>query len=550
MKTSKKQNFVHTFAVNLFMVVVIVITPWYSYDSINIPKVTLLVLFGGVGMIYILTNFKYVFLQRSITIKAIVTSSILSFLLTFTMSDTPFVQQLYGREGRSNGLLTYISLLVVLLVFSNLNLEAISIKLNQKIAVAGLFVIIYSYFQVAGLDPFNWQTQNLQMFATLGNPNFLSSYIGIAMIPIMIMLIGIFQIKSKLAKSILCVAVFATIINLIYLSKSYQGYFVVASALASWLLIYTVKLKNKIWFIIILLASLTGFAISLFGLLNRGFLSSILYKGSITSRGDFFRAAVEMGRSNWVNGLGFDSFSDYYLKFRDDVATGRPNGEFTDSAHNYFLDIFANFGVPFLVIYLLITLITLKVFIYRLRKPELDFKLISIFTVWLGLQLQSLISPTNFVFSILIFSISGLLIGDQKVVSEVIEPIKISKMSNFAIVIGVVISTLLMGPLINRDHKILVAYNGDSAEKVISAINLYPKSTVSYNRVLPILVRSNLNRETLDVARNAANFNKRSSLPNYLILTSDLSSKIEKIQAYNNLREIDPNNNFILSLKP
>ena len=550
MKIKKNQNFVQAFAINIFFFVAITISPWYSYDSFNIPKITLLVLFGGVGIVYIIRNFKSVFLQQNKKIKLIVVGSIISYIITFAMSDAPFVQQFYGREGRSNGLLTYISLIIILLIFSNLNLNTTITKLNYRIALSGVIIISYSYLQVIGIDPFKWNTPNLQMFSTLGNPNFLSSFVGLALVPIIISIFKLNTPKSNIFKYLLSIIIFLLILNLIYLSRSYQGFFVVAGGILTFLLIYAVKIKNKIGFFIILAITIFGFLFSLAGLLNSGPLSRVLYKASITSRGDFFRSAFEMGKSNWASGVGFDSFGDYYLEFRDINAANRSNGEFTDTAHNYFLDIFANFGIFFLLVYLALSLLTLISFVRLIKEKELDFNLLSIFIIWLGVQLQSLISPTNFIFSILIFSISGLLIGRKNISNNDLSLTQIYKSTKLNLFLGLSISISIMLPLIQRDHAILSAYNGKSAENVISAMDKFPKSIISYNRTILILEKSGLTQATFEMARKAIDFNPRSSLTHYIILTSALSTFDEKVMAYKNLINLDPNNEYIRKLQP
>jgi len=550
MKIRKSENLVDIFAINLFFLVAISISPWYSYDSFNIPKITLLVMFGAIGSIQILANFKFAFLFKNNAIKVISIFSILSFLITLIKSNAPMVQQIYGREGRSNGLLAYVSLIIIFVYFSNFELKNVSIKLNKRIALSGIIILSYSYLQLVGVDPFKWKTPNLQMFSTLGNPNFLSSFAGLVLVPFLLILFQICSDKNKLLRNILCSFIFTAVFFLIFMSKSYQGFFVAFCCLLSILIIYTLKFNHKNIFISALLVTIFGFIFSFAGVLNKGPLAGILYKASVTSRGDFFRSGFEMGKSNWISGVGIDSFGDYYLAFRDVTAANRLNGEFTDSAHNYFIDIFANFGVIFLLLYLSITLITLIKFIQIIKQENFNLNIATLFAVWLGLQLQSLISPTNLVFNILIFSISGLVIGSKKLENKSATQGNNYRSVTVPFVIGLSVTALIMLPIIQRDHAILNAYNGNSAENVVRAMDRFPKSINSYNRTLLILNKSGLTQLEIQMAREAINFNPRSSLPHLIILKSPLSTKDEKLQSYNRLLMLDPNNSYIRELKP
>jgi hypothetical protein len=78
----------------------------------------------------------------------------------------------------------------------------------------------------------------------------------------------------------------------------------------------------------------------------------------------------------------------------------------------------------------------------------------------------------------------------------------------------------------------------------------FPKSIVSYNRTILILEKSGLTQATFEMARKAIDFNPRSSLTHFIILTSALSTYDEKVMAYKNLINLDPNNEYIRKLQP
>lgn len=125
------------------------------------------------------------FLNLPYVSKILIFGFLFTYVITFTLSDSPWQQQLYGRENRRNGLLTYLSLLLLFLVFHLLPYTKNLKVFINRISLAGVIVILYSILQLLGLDPFKWDSVNLHFFSTLGNPNFLSAYIAIVAIPIL-----------------------------------------------------------------------------------------------------------------------------------------------------------------------------------------------------------------------------------------------------------------------------------------------------------------------------------------------------------------------------
>jgi O-antigen ligase len=541
-----KKNLIQSFALNLFPVTSILITPFYSFESVNLPKFVLLVIFSGFAIIYLFGNFKQVKSTVGIYSRIFLIGFLISMVITFFSSETPWVQQMYGREGRRNGALTFLSLLIVFVIFHQINFEKFKKIYSNKIALSGIFMSIYSFLQLLGLDIFKWESVNLHFFGTLGNPNFLSAFLAITSIPVLILLNSFCYKLPKFLNYIILSVALTFIAYLIIRTRSFQGYIALGAVLLICILIWLGKHNKKRKLLPLIFVSVLVIFITLAGVLNIGPLSSILYKSSIASRGDFFRAAVNAGNANVISGLGFDSFGDYYLTYRDSKAGSRVGAEYTDSAHNYFLDIYANFGLIALIMYAFLTFIVLLKFLHLLRSNNFDKYTTSIFASWVGLQLQALVSPMNIVFLILIFSISGFIISNND--SDVSSGYDKKQMLNLGI--GVAIAGLIVIPPIQREHLILVANQKASVEQLIIALEKFPKSTTGYNRTLLLFDQNNLNKESLTVARKALEFNKRTYTAYVVIITSPYTTRDEKIQAYNMLKTLDPKNPQLLPLSP
>jgi O-antigen ligase len=542
---AKKQNIVHSFALNLFLIASAIVTPFYSFESINLPKFVALIFFGCTTFIFISLNLKTTLFTLPRISKILIFGFITTYFFVFIASDTPWQQQLYGRENRRNGLLTYFCLILLFIIFHSLPFAKYLKKFVNRISIAGIFVIAYSILQLLGADPFKWDSVNLHFFSTLGNPNFLSAYIAIVTIPILSMIYISLKSVQSFVRLLSILIALAIILYLIFRTFSYQGYVSLFASLSVYLLIILYKMKKPVLILITFLSIATCSLIALAGTLNNGPLAKILYKSSVTSRGDMFRSAINTGNSNLLSGTGFDSFGDYYLLYRDEVAGSRSNAEFTDSAHNYFLDLYATQGFFGLTFYVLLTTATLVAFIKIFKSKESPNLVAVLFSSWVAVQVQSLVSPTNFLFSILIFSISGFVIGATSPKEETHK----SKSNKIALVLGFILSLIISFSAISRENQILVANQKGLPDKYITALEIFPKSTVGYSRAINLFAQAGLEDQALEISRKAIRFNERTPAAHVVIFTSTLSSEEEKVIAYKTLLELDPMNPNLKNLR-
>ena len=542
------------FTLNLLLIIPLAISP-FSLDAFMIPKVTIFVIYGCIALFYLTLNFKKIYIKTDLRLKILFLLFSVVTMFSFISSKTPWEQQFYGREGRNNGLVVFISLLLLMILSAQINIFNFKQKINNYIAASSLVVLVYSCLQLLGLDPITWDTINIKMFSTLGNPNFLSAFLASSLVPVLIY-INSHKVLASMRKDLKLFLIF--LISLVYgyivfKSKSYQGSIIVILSLLLLVILLSYKFKKRVFTIMSSIVFFLVVVIGSLGTLNLGPLGSILYKSSVISRGDFYRSAVKMGNDNWLHGVGIDGFGDYYLAYRDSVAASRSNAEYVDTAHNYFLDFFTNMGVGGLVLYISLILLTLVGFIKLLRKSTFDIYIVAIFIFWIGIQIQSLISPTFLVFLMYNFAFAGFVLNNTKnqELKNDVKPFFKSNANKISVVLGLVLAISILLPFIEKDRSLLIAQRGDNLESVLTAAGSFPKSIVTYNRIMQALANAGPpNQIILEVAREAVLFNPRTLPGQFTIMTSEYSSNEEKQFAYRVLVDLDPNNPIVEKYKP
>ena len=290
--------------------------------------------------------------------------------------------------------------------------------------------------------------------------------------------------------------------------------------------------------------------------LGHGPFSKYLYKASVESRGDFWRSAFSMANENPFFGVGLDTFGDRYLEYRDQVAANHSFAEFTDSAHNYFLDYAAQGGYLLALLYLITTILVVFSFINIQRKSRVFHKeLVAIFCAWLALQSSFLISPMSIPLMLWSTIFAGAIIGISGSfnLNDLTQTIEASHRleSNIKPLRTIFLTMILVFPLFNTDRTFLKSLNNSDGDLGIKVVEMFPRSVSRYFTVGKLFWESGQNQASLQVARSAVKFNYNSINSWGLILVNPAASYEERVQAKKRILELDPYNkevpDFVIS---
>jgi O-antigen ligase len=387
------------------------ITPSINYDPINLIKLVILATIGLACFGIVLGEFKSSVAPLPKLFLISVFAFLCSLFISFVFSGAPLSQQLWGSFGRNTGLLTYISLVGVLLSASTIRSREFSEKLIWSLIFTNIPMAVYCIIQIAELDPVAWSSY--EPFGTLGNVNFLSAFLGMCATAS-----SLLTLKKNLETSKRLWLLLLTLINvfIIIQTESIQGLIVFASGVAvgAFFLVRDYSQGRSslfsISYLVAMLISGVMFALALF---NQGPLAKFIFQQTLVFRLDYMRAAVEMMKEKPFTGVGLDSYGDWYRSSRDIFAAFRTSlNRTSNTAHNIFLDVGSNVGVLGLIAY--VGFIAMVAF-YSMRKlfssKDLDLAHTIIFSVWVGYLVQSLASINQIGVGIWGWIFSGALLG-------------------------------------------------------------------------------------------------------------------------------------------
>jgi len=383
-----------------------------TQDPFNAPKFWVLLIgaawLSGYLISYLRENKKN--LQGIISRSVALIILFISFLtVSMIMSKNNFIA-LFGENMRKNGYLTYLSLSIIFLItvfyVRNNNL----IKLYKFMLLSALAVGGYGLLQMTGNDFINWSSSGMALFSTLGNSNFAGSLMAILAT---ITLGGGYIYRSSVALLSVSIIAFVMLVITIFPTNARQGLLLLFFGI-SYLIIVMIYNFNRIIGRIAILLSFAGLLASILGMLQIGPLTKLLYKDSVSVRGFYWRAGIEMFQNNILFGVGLDNYGSFFKEYREVGYPLKYGYSLTSTnAHNVFIQQFATGGIFVGISYILLTLFVFWCGIKSLRKFKGEDRntLAVFFIAWLAFQGQSVISIDNIGISIWGWVLAGIIVG-------------------------------------------------------------------------------------------------------------------------------------------
>lgn len=382
------------------------------YDPFNSAKLILLLVIDGWLLGHLINSYRLrpiVKRSNEFNMIMLLLGFIVSLLISLMQTDVLLVG-LIGETQRRGGFLSYFGLSVIFL-YAVRSINFSNIMRVYKIGiVTGALLSAYGVLQISGRDFVAWDNPYSSMISTLGNPNFASATLAIlSLIGLSGILVKNLHIFFKALGIVLTVLALIAIV----ISGSRQGLLVIFFSSVFYLSVYSYIRSRKLG-IFVAGFSVVGAILAILGMLQKGPLVSLLYKDSVSVRGYYWRAGIEMFKDSPLTGVGVDRYGAFFKQFREVGYPLKYGFEITSSnAHNTFIQIFAMAGFFAGIFYLSLIV---YVFLSGLRllkqcQPNEKTLVLGLLSAWLGFQAQSLISIDNLGISVWGWLLGGSILG-------------------------------------------------------------------------------------------------------------------------------------------
>jgi len=522
-----------------------------TLDPVNLPKMLLLAVVSFSLLPGIAEKFKRQKISQFPIFIILNLMLIIWIVVSTVTSSTNSTQSFFGVSGRYTGALTYISFSLIAVATFYLSTKQLNIQILAGLVISGTINLIYCGFVILSKsDPIPWTNTYGNILGTFGNPNFISSFLGIFNI---VLFAKIFDQQSNKRESIIALILMSISILEIIDSQSRQGLIVTALGCGA-VIIYRlfVSSVNRILKISGLFLYLIAGIFSFLAMLQIGPLTSYIYKLSVSIRGAYWRAGWETMIQNPILGAGPDSFGDWYARVRDSRAMVVPGPDvFTNSPHNVFIEQGANGGIPLFILYLGTQLFILSCGLRYLKNSK-DFNYIfaACFFGWLGFTAQSLISINQIGLAIWGYVLGAMSVAiyahSRMVDSEFQIRMRTAKVQKgeFRNIIGfggAILGLILAVPPFYAEANWRSALASKNLEKIVSAADQWPQSTDRYIQVSKALYENKFNQESLEFVRKGLSFNPNNARLWYYLYQLPGSTEAEKEAAKAKLTVLDPN---------
>jgi hypothetical protein len=473
-------------------------------------------------------------------------------------SSSPLGQNFYGTYGRNTGFLTYLFLLFIFIAATSLNKKSSFILLISGLIFAGVVNVIYCLYVLLFGDFIGWNNPYGNILGTFGNPNFIGAFLGFFTSS----LVAYALTKGVSLKIRLVVAVTSLVsVYEIIQSNAIQGRVVFAGGLAivGFYLVRS-RFSNKFTLPLYSVGVVVAGVTALLGALQIGPLTKYIYKTSVSLRGEYWQAGLNMAKENLLTGIGFDSYGDWYRRSRDEQALILPGpGTVTNAAHNVPIDVFAFGGLPLLLPYLaLIALVVIAIIRHTIRNREYDGLFVALTTAWIGYQIQSVISINQIGLAIWGWLLGGAILAYTKSFgsgdSQNKNNGKVSKSKNSKEQIfspqligslGLIAGLIIAYPPISADSKFQTALKSSQLPNIEAALSpsyTSPRDTFRLLNAVQIFEQNQLFDLSYKYAKTAVQFNPESFDVWRVLYSVKNSTAEEKVQAKQKMIELDPLN--------
>ena len=458
-------------------------------DPFNAPKLWLLIVSSAWLSGYLL-NFR----KKNETPKNNNQKSLSYLLIAFqlaalwalVMSDVK-ITAFFGENMRKIGFVTYFCFSVFMYFSAKYSLIENYKRFYMYSSVTGLLFLLYGILQSSGNDFVKWVNPYNSIIGTLGNPNFAAAFLAL----FAVLFFSISFIKTfNLILRYVCGLTAGVFIYCIQLSDARQG--ILAAAVGLGFFVCTLAyFRNRIIGLLLIVFSLILSTLVVLGMLQKGPLQELIYKDSVSIRGYYWRAGINMFQDNFFTGVGLDRYGAYFKEYQDLNYGLKIGFDITSTnAHNIPIQIFATGGIFLGLTYSILMLFIFYTGLNSIRKFQGDHRIffLALFSAWLTYQAQSIVSIENIGLGVWGWILGGMIIGlsgqspdvNLEIKTRASKSVSIQPILSFMVLIPAIVIVSKLVSVDNTMYQAQLNYNPDNPETLVYAEKVLDTQFMDY----------------------------------------------------------------------
>ena len=318
---------------------------------------------------------------------------LLVLLIDLLTTDVKFTG-LFGAYQRRTGLLAYLGFAILFVAAVKLTkLESVR-TLQAIIFGTASLMTVYGLLQHFHHDFVKWNNPYNPILTTLGNPDFSSAVLGIFVVSAFGLFMN-FEV-SKLNR-FASAGIGILMLIVIKFSAVTQGFLAAAVGCGLIFLVWVYQ-KSKMWGRVTLGTGVFGALLIFLGTLQIGPLTKLIFKPSVTFRGDYWRAGFRMLKAHPITGVGLDRYGAYFGQYRDATQVLRRGPNIvSNAAHNVWIQLAATGGLLLFLSYLALMVFVGWRAVVALKSYSGNKQIVvaTVVGLWLTYQAQAFISIDN-----------------------------------------------------------------------------------------------------------------------------------------------------------
>jgi O-antigen ligase len=345
----------------LLVVIAATITTFpFIFDSFTVSKLLIL----AIGLTYIsikLFQNKDANAIRPLpkSLWVLISFFALSMVVSWYHSDVPLLRALFGQFGRGNGLFYYFFAILIFVYAIKTFKSTSASRIHHLITILSWFMAFYAALQRVGIDIAKLDTKGISpVVLTFGNSNFAGGMLSVlfAYHFTYSVLLRDFHIKRL-------TLLFSLILSTTF-SAAVQGYLIILFSIALTLSILIIQKVRSPWMMNALISAWTlGFISVVLGVFGKFIFAGVFARTSFQIRIEYWRISLSVIRDFPIFGVGPDKLYDVTPNYMSPGSLQLITTTRMDNAHNWFLNLGANYGL--ISMFLLLSILGVVLFYSR-----------------------------------------------------------------------------------------------------------------------------------------------------------------------------------------